>query len=235
MKKLGILCLYFLHFGAMGFTQQIKELPPKFFTMNQARVSVGIGVDFMALPVEAGRSDYDVWYDSLTTQWGYGVNLAFDIFAPNSFLGFYSQIGFVRENFTVYDTIGPKLDAIKSNSIRTNFSLKLRSGPDTQTFHVVFFPGYSIRIPFSDKSQLSSDDPFSAIIHELSIGVGFENLWGQFSLTEKPPRSMWMLTYYHPLRSQFNPSYIDNTWGGKYRGGNLPKLGYLTIGFNLLF
>lgn len=220
-----------------GYSQSpetLNPLNPKFATLRRARISPGLGIDFINAPIELRMNTLDIFYDSTRKEWGYGINAVFDIFSPASMLGVYTQIGYHWQNFTVQNPDQVPLDIVKTSFLQLAGQLKLRTGPDTKQTHGIFMTGFSLRRHYKNESLSSSLPPMRLSQLSLVFSAGIEVLYVQYQYGIRIPRTMLTASYHHPLSRVFEISYMRESWGVSNPQPAEYRLGSLLVGLNFM-
>jgi len=187
MKK--ILLILFLWVSIFETQAQEVSLPPKFFTLRNARISGGFGFETgwasnnkgLLYRYRGSPMELNSVIDSAT----YGTwNLGFDLYAPNSFMGF-----LIEADYGSWDLNIHKDQSTESFVVRTleiPFYLKLRPGSIEKSGHVWLVLGASYIIPIGidrvsisgitdhDKSQLNG-------VKVLTGMLGYEYFFGELA------------------------------------------------------
>jgi hypothetical protein len=192
MKKI-ILLITFLGYVNFSHCQELK-LAPKFLTFHNARISLGLGYAISIANDNKGAlyefmgkkpSSSKIIFPKTDTTSGtpyMSFSLPIDLYAPNSFLGFYTEISYSLYRWNLKDTslIVPLEDSYKFNVIEIPFYLKLRPGSVANTrSHLWFLLGgsYSIPVKVSRTSNYTaSDSNIKMFSSYYSVGgeIGYE-------------------------------------------------------------
>jgi hypothetical protein len=145
LKKIFFVNLLLLATQAI-FAQEVSY-PLQFISLRHARLGVGIGVDLGSnrITVKSPSSTYTSGMKPvLGTDWG--LKLGFDLYAPYSVLGLYSEINFNRSTFAVSDMLG-STDTLQLDAIEIPLYLKLRIGKADAPVKFLLYGGAAYNIP----------------------------------------------------------------------------------------
>ncbi len=193
LKSLLIPCIC-LSLSIPSWGQDIK-FPPKFLTFRNARISLGLGVElglagdgyhFLGQP-----DDLEISFVDKTPF--VGLNLAFDIYAPNSILGLYTEVNYGISEFSIGRN--GLFDDIRISQIEVPVFLKFRFGAIDSRSHFLLLMGGSYSVPI----KLENGNGFGFLKDKkeklnnfLGIGgmLGYElSLGGDDSKDTKQPKS----------------------------------------------
>jgi len=215
----NILTVFFLFFLLTALNAQEVSLRPKFFTLRNARLSTGLGF-------EGGYNRYIGFPDGLrsvidSSKFGC-YSLSFDLYAPNSFLGF-----MVEANYMSWDLTLRKSYNNESFDVRTleiPFFLKFRFGHIEKNGRIWILAGASYIIPLAVYRQYNNervDQNISQVnaIKVLSGMIGWEQYLGERKdFKAKNPKGTYdrmrfvlFLRFSYALDNQFNPSYYQTS------------------------
>jgi len=216
MKK-NILILFLL-FLIIEMQAQEVSLPPKFFTLRNARICGGLGAELGHGPGNSTTNGLKKAVDSVNFD---RFHLAFDLYAPNSFIGFSIEGIFELYDLSMHDTL--YAERIITNSIEVPFFIKFRFGKITKACHWYIMPGASYFIPLQVNRKihnLGNDNQIAQAngMKTLTNEFGIEVFWGERSdLKAKRPRGTWdrnrfalFVRYTYYIDSRFNADYYHN-------------------------
>ncbi len=149
-----ILTIFCIFQSVIIFGQKIKY-PPKFFTLRNARIAVGPGID---LAITTNANSLWLKYQGVSTNNKLGVipldtlplinlNLALDLYAPNSFISFYSEIRYSTFNFTL--EASNQVEAFRTDNLDIPLYLKMRFGSIEKRWHLLWMLGGGYTIPLN--------------------------------------------------------------------------------------
>jgi hypothetical protein len=159
-----------LFFVTYTYSQDVA-ISQKFFTTTNMRLSVDLGADMSwagkngktGLMSQIGNIDEDlISYDKNPNT---TINIGFDIYSPNSTLGFYIGTSFNNQKYTIKNNINQVRDSITSRNTEIPFYLKLRFGKVNRKGHFWLalgggysFPSKTERITHQNNVILSEND-----------------------------------------------------------------------------
>lgn len=211
--------------------EEAPKLPPKFFTLREARLAFGVGFDASLTssiinttetknikaifkdPRKPGETNYP--YLSI------GGN--FDLFSDNSLIGLLigANYNLYKQGFQSGDSA---VDFFEMDRVEFTGSLKFRPGYFNDTSHLWFLLGGSYSIPLTCKRE-HFNPPTTAInnyidnnkdqlnsVFSIGLSIGFESYWDRrSSLT----RLVIYISGNYPLTSTIKKDYRDFKSGGK--------------------
>lgn len=191
MKTIHLLIFYFVLVGVSG---QSVALSPKFFSLRNARLSLGgaYGTNFNPVNTSGSSSNNEINLQDYFTAHRYNVpqslnvgyvadaspltnlGLSLDLYAPNSFASIYSEANYALYSFG----LGSNAERFDVHALEVPVFLKLRFGKMHNKFHFMVMPGYGFgnivayqrNAAKADKTQLTQYNNFQATF---SIDYGF--------------------------------------------------------------
>lgn len=208
---------------------EAPKLTPKFFTLRNARLALGLGVEGSHSSFIANTSkpkSIKGLYNNPRDENGEIPYAAFcfniDLFSDNSLTGLLlgANYGFLTQGYQSGDTAADFFDITK---LEIPVYLKFRPGHYNDTSHLWLLIGgtYSLNLnskrdhfnppsssiaSYTDKNSDQLTKFFSA-----SLSLGYEFYWGQ----EKLSRVVIYISGFYPLSSYINKNYKDFLSGGK--------------------
>lgn len=257
MKK--IIYFFFVFLGIVNFNvvlaqEEAPKLKPKFFTLRDARLALGLGSEgsttFSTLSMGKPKGLKAIYKDPRIgdeTNYPYlsiGANI--DLFSDNSLTGLLigANYNFLAQGFQTGDTA---VDFFEMDRAEFSASLKFRPGYYNDTSHLWLLVGGSYSIPLSCKTEHFNpptstnnkyvDNNGDQLNSFFSVGltIGHETYWGSGNLT----RLVLYISGSYTLSSPFNKEYIGFKQGGKsvfsrYPGFDIKELRGI-VGFKVLF
>lgn len=217
MKKVIFFTL--LVFYLLELNAQEVSLPPKFFTLRNARISTGLGFDWGVNLFNGTPQELNNIIDSSRT---FNYCLNFDLYAPNSFLGF--MVGINYGNWKTYFKKDQIYESIFVRTIELPLYLKLRFGRIEKTSRLLLLLGASYIIPISISRNYSysyADDNINQVqgIKTLTGMFGYEQYLGERSSykannpkgTYDRMRVVFFLRYSYALDGRINTNYYQSS------------------------
>lgn len=186
MLRITLLFTLLFSIGStLSFAQDLDiELPPKFFTLRNARLSLGANINTNLIPYQgesvilsgfAGTKPSTVSLVDGTI--GGGLNL--DLYAPNSRLSFSTEFNYNLNSISIQE--GFDTDNIEFGSWEAIGYLKLRFGAVNSRSHFLVMPGASYSR--SSFSTINSDNAEGLLQDNFLSGVllvGLEYYTGEY-------------------------------------------------------
>lgn len=221
--KTNLICILFcvvILSDLIGQTERQMVFPTKFFSLKQAQIAIGIGAD---LGLDNSTKDFGKYKVDSTFLSGMRIPIAFDIYAPNSFLGFQFGVGLRSNSFVLTDKSNSKIQTkFIFDNLTLPFYLKLRPGNHLKRHHFLALLGGSYNISSTVKQiDMSSQNtieiskplknfftPELSLGYELSLGkkaIQLESKPDDDVLTRKLAEKTEFCRFYFYVRlSQLN-------------------------------
>lgn len=197
----------------------------KFFTLRDARISVGIGYEgvfaydndetgsySVIYRQLVGKPDYEVDSQNFKTYVGWGV--AFDLYAPTSLLGIYTEVNYFESGFEFRQNDKSTGDVFNMNILEIPFLLKIRPGKFDSPKRFYLMAGVSYNIPmdvnYTADGVSGNDIDILQKYWGLSGIVGYEAIGeGSFPYTSqlKAFRTTIFSRINYRFQTPFNTSY----------------------------
>jgi len=213
----NILTTLILLFVVIGMKAQEVSLPPKLFTLRNSRLSMGLGM-------ERGQS----FYTGIPAEFGNSIDLcetnaytaSFDLYAPNSRIGFMFEANFGNWELEFHDSQSSEYFFVRT--LELPLYLKLRFGRIEATSRMWLLAGASYIIPLNvirnyndeyedtDKSQINT-------VGVLTATLGYEQYFGERADykannprgTYDRMRIVFFARYSYLLNSRINSDYYN--------------------------
>jgi len=177
MKYLSIIffCFYFLNLDA-----QIVDLKPSIFTLQNARVSVGLTINgnfangesesFMNQFTGTLPDDVEVKFDTTQGLPNLSLGVNFDIFSPNSNIGFLAGVEYNKNTFQLVEQ-ETKISYFEVSKINIPFYLKWKFGAVHAQGNAFLAAGavYGIPFKYSKKNGLEEIKDKNNLENTLSL------------------------------------------------------------------
>lgn len=155
---------------------QSIDIRPKFFTTNNLRASFAVGGDIsylgkngeVSLILLQGETDnQNIKFRELAN---WNVNLGFDIYSPNSILGFFIGAGFNSQKYAIEGTANQRRDSIRSFHVEIPAYLKFRFGKTSGNGHLWWAVGAGYAIPTKTSFRsFTSDNSMSTAVRDIEF------------------------------------------------------------------
>ncbi len=232
MKDFKLIPLFFLMFYTSSIFSQGDfdiDFSPKLFSLREARLSLGFGAELVYLldsddvanravyhsfsgSPESIKFDYDDDFP------GVGYYLALDFYAPNSIIGFYSELKYSITKFKIKDN-DDITDQYENSFFEIPFYLKLRPGKIESDHHLLIMAGGAYAFPLSVKHTVGNvvDEDIDQMRNYLSLGgmLGYEYYAGDLISRSRSTKSslndqarvIIYSRFNYRFQSPFNPNY----------------------------
>lgn len=231
MKYLSII---FFCFNFINLNAQIVDLKPSVFTLQNAKVSVGFTINgsiangesksFMNQFTGVLPSDVEVRFDTTQGFPNLSLGVNFDIFSPNSNIGFLAGVEYAKNTFQLVEQ-GTNINYFEINQINIPVYLKWKFGNVQSQGNAFLAAGAAYGIPFkyskknsveeiSDKNDLKNTLSLSSILGyqvRLVKNVKLESNTNEHGVVNGEYSRVWLfLRADYALGNTFNETSTNN-------------------------
>jgi hypothetical protein len=187
MKK-SIFLYFFLCSIHVVSAQKTVKYPLKFFSLRNARLSLGVGIEAPPQYIAEGLTSYYVLNEQanieIKPETYLAGKVALDLFAPNSILNFYTEANYAYSSIVLKETKKNYTDTLSFGSLEVPLFIKIRMGSrESRDRYIVFFGG-SLDLPLhvkrawrTSKGLLQEDKTLDQLNRQgfnIGGGLGFE-------------------------------------------------------------
>lgn len=216
-----IFATLFLAFVIVGVQAQEVSLPPKLFTLRNARLSMGLGMERGFVKYSGSPAEFGSLIDSCEYN-VYGAS--FDLYAPNSRLGFMVEANYGNWDLGFHNSQNREYLFVRT--LELPLYLKLRFGRIEATSRMWLLAGASYIIPLKVYREFNYDftDRNKSQINAVTVltaTFGYEQYFGErsYNKTNNPKsthdrmRIVFFARYSYLLNSRINSNYFtpENT------------------------
>ena len=245
--------LLFINSSENLYAQQV-DFRPKFFSLHNAKFSLGIGIDgsYSSWRIKASKpSDMKLIYkdpskDSNIISY-VSAGISFDFYSPNSLLGLMFGVNYSFSDLTISDKADIKYNYFSIKSLEFPAYLRFRLGKKDAKEHLMILMGAVYNSPFSGTRQLmtksygnnyqidsidNSNSQFQSFL-SISTSIGFEFFEGKTNNS----RMTAYVNCDYPLGNILNTDYKDfkSTGHSALSNYNNIKISQYRIGFGLRY
>jgi len=229
ITKLVLILGFLVRLTANG--QADVKLNTPFFSTDQQRVGIGFNFDAlwagdegktgMMKSIGSNINDDDIFYGKVPNM---SFGLGIDYYSPKSILGFYAEINYNKQEYSVRNQGISAHDSLKISNIEIPIYAKFRFGKMNGHNHVWLALGAGYSIPskvemrtYNDNTNLlfsSSDDkkmftsiPYASVIFGYELIIPLSEASGQKEFNRDGFRIMFYTKINQDLGNRFNSDY----------------------------
>jgi hypothetical protein len=224
-----VLALVFL-LSTNNYGQDVK-ISKKFFSADNQRVGIGVNFDMswagdegktgMMKSIGANINDDNIFYGKIPNM-SFGLGL--DYYSPKSILGFYAEVNYNKQEYSIRNPSFPAHDSLKISNIEIPIYVKFRFGSMNGHNHAWLALGAGYSMPskvemrsYNDNTNVlfnSSDDkkmvasmPYASVILGYELILPFSEANGQEEFDRDGFRIMFYTKINQDLGNRLNPDY----------------------------
>lgn len=221
-KFLFVLCINIILIQTTN-AQANATISPSFFSTEHQRVSVGVNMDYsfagksgktgLTKAIGEGINNDNIFYDKPSVSYGIGL----DYYSPNSILGFYLEVNYNTQKYSLRNPIYTYHDSLTVTNIDVPIYAKFRFGKVNKHNHVwlAIGAGYSkiSKVELTTYNDITNaalrttDDTnlFSSVIYTSAI-LGYEMIlpFSEANGREEFDRDAFRLLLYAKVNQDLN-------------------------------
>jgi hypothetical protein len=227
IKKITLAFILLLSINNYG--QDVK-IPKKFFSTDNQRVGVGVNFDMswagdegktgMMKSIGSNVNDDNIFYGK-TSNMSFGLGL--DYYSPKSILGFYAEINYNKQEYSIRNPSVNAHDSLSVSNIEIPIYTKFRFGSMNGHNHVWLALGAGYSIPSkvemhtyntvgglyssSNDKKMFSSIPYASVILGYELIVPFSEANGQKEFDRDGFRIMFYTKINQDLGNRLNSNY----------------------------
>ncbi len=216
MKK-SIFLYFFLCCINTVSAQKTVKFPLKLFSLRNARLSLGVGVEAPPQYILEGLTSYYVLNEEenlkITPETYLAGKVALDLFAPNSIINLYTEANYAYSRVVLRETQKNYSDTLSFGSLEVPLFLKIRMGSRESRDRYIIFFGASLDMPLHVKRTwqtskgLLKEDKTIDQLNKMGFNIGGGFGWEYF-LTDHTRSILYFRATYRE-NNLLNTKYPD--------------------------
>ena len=218
MKKYALFSFLLFAVNCLSAQKTVKY-PLKFFSLRNARLSVGVGVEAPPQYLLQGLTSYYTLNEQsnleIQPETYLAGKVAFDLFAPNSILNLYTEANYAYQSLILRETQKNYTDTLTFGTLEIPLFLKIRMGSRESRSRYIAFVGASLDLPLHVKRTWRTsrnalqEDNAKAQLNTTGINIGGGFGWEYFLDDQNHTRTILYLRATYRENSLLNKNYPD--------------------------